>query len=155
MNTETLDLFASTLQDIAASRQLMTDHQGLTKALLVRLSEKGVTLKQCAGPLMMDRPMPLLKSYCTKFGIRFPDFTPANMRTQLKFIRAGDFMELTGDFVAPVAAALGIVVTNRNGADQCGVPIHAWEDAKKKLRDAGFEARRGAAPKKTKVAAHA
>ena len=152
---ETLELFASTLQDIAASRQLMTDHQGLTKALLVRLSEKGVSLQQCAGPLMMDRPVSLLKSYCTKFGIRFSDFTPPNMRTQIRFIRSGDFMELTGEFVAPVAAALELTVTERDGREQCAVPAHAWDAAKAKLRDFGFEARRAAAPKKAKVPAHA
>lgn len=155
MSNETLDLFASTLQDIAASRQLMTDHQGLTKALLARLSEKGVTLKQCSGPLMMDRPTPLLKSYCTKFGIRFPGFTPPNMRTQLKFIRSGDFMELTGEFVQPVAVSLGIVVMERDATTVCAVPVHGWDAAKAALRNAGYEARRGAAPKKQKVAAHA
>lgn len=151
---QTLDLFASTLQEIASGRQLTNDHDGRTKALLIRLSEKGVTLKQCAGPKMMDRPVSLLKSYCTKFGIRFPDFTPPNMRTQLKFIRSGDFMELTGEFVAPVASALELTVTERDGRPQCAVPAHAWDASKTKLRDFGYEARRGAAPKKAKVLVH-
>lgn len=152
---QTPDLFASTLREIADSRHVSSDFQSLTKALLTRLAEKGVTLEQCSGPLMLDRPLATLKSHCTKFGIRFPDFTPPNMRTQLKFIRSGDFMELTGEFVGPVASVLGIVSAKRDGKASCAVPVHAWDDAKVTLRNAGYEARKGATPKRAKAVAHA
>lgn len=148
-------LFASVLQEIAASRLLTIDHDGRTRALLSALARQGVTLKQCSSPSMMDRPMATLKSYCTTFGIKFPDFTPPNMRTQIKFVRSGDFMVLTGEFVRPVASSLDLVVTTRDGVEQVGVPAHTWDAAKTKLRDCGFEARRGPAPKKPKVKANA
>lgn len=158
MTSETFDLFASTLQEIASSRQLTNDHDGRTKALLTRLSEKGATLRQCSEPKMMDRPITLLRSYCTKFGIRFPDFTPPNMCTYLMFAHRGDYLTLSGELAEPVAKALDIVVTTRDGVQSCSVPIHAWDDAKTSLRVAGYVAKKGKKPKLVKsgkVAEHA
>lgn len=151
MNAETLDIFAGAVNEIANGPKV-TGFQDLTANLLRRLSEKGVTLEQCAGRKMLNRKRSTLESHCREYGIRFPDYTPSNMRTQLSFIQRGDFMELTGEAVEPVAKALGIVVTERDGIASCAVPIRAWDEAKASLRVAGYEARKGKAPKKAKVA---
>ena len=153
MSPQTLDLFSSAVNDIANGPRL-NSFQDLTEGLLRRLSEKGLTLEQCADRRMLNRSASTLKGHCTKFGIRFPDFVPTNMRTQLTFIPSGDYLELTGDHVAAVAKALGIVITERAGVSSCALPRHAWEGAKPDLRAAGFEGRIGKAAKKAKAVPH-
>lgn len=153
MNAQPLDLFAGAVNEIANGPKT-TSFQDLTEGLLRRLSEKGLTLDQCTDRRMLNRSASTLKGHCTKYGIRLPDFTPSNMRTQLLFIPRGDFMHLTGEHVEAVAQALEIVATERAGARECSVPVHAWDEAKKDLRLAGFEARKGKVPKKRKAAAN-
>lgn len=154
MNGQALDLFAGAVNEIANGPKV-TNFQGLTESLLRRLSEKGLTLEQCTDRRMLNRPAATLKGHCTRFGIRFPDFTPANMRRHVQFVPSGDYLELTGDEVEAVAAALSLVVTNRDGRSQCAIPIHGWTGAKSKLRTAGYEARKAKAPKKRKAVTHA
>lgn len=151
MNTETLDMFASAVNEFANGPRVGS-FQDLTEGLLRRLSEKGLTLAQCADRRMLNRSMSTLKGHCTKFGIRFPDFTPPNMRTQLQFIWRGDFMELAGPAVVAVASALGITLTERDGVASCAVPVHAWDDTKAALRVAGFEARKAKPSKMSRAA---
>lgn len=146
---ETIDLFADALQDLANGPH-GTDFQALTEGLLRRLSEKGLTLQECAGRKMLNRSLSTLQGHCSKFGIRFPDFIPANMRTHIQFIPSGDFLELTGEFVPAVANVLELTVTDMLGAKTCSVQRHAFAEAKKTLRKAGFEAKKGKAPKKRK-----
>ncbi|MBN9335071.1 hypothetical protein [Devosia sp.] len=151
--SETMDMFKGALQDLAdspLSKRHATGFQILTEGLLRRLSEKGLTLEECAGRKMLNRPVATLKGHCTRFGIRFPDFTPANMRKHIQFMPSGDYLELTGEFVAEVASVLGLVVTKRDGVATCGLQRHAFPDAKNALRSAGFEAKKGKAPKKQK-----
>lgn len=149
--SETMDMFKGALQELAdrpLGKQHATGFQVLTEGLLRRLSEKGLTLEECAGRKMLDRSLSTLQGHCTKFGIRFPDFIPANMRTHVQFVPSGDLLNLTGEHTTAVAAALGVVVLD---GPMCTVPVHGWDDAKKSLRKAGFEAKKAKAPKKRKV----
>lgn len=59
MTAQTLDLFADALKDTANGPRV-SDFHGLTKGLLQRLSEKGLTLEQCAGPKMLNRSVETL-----------------------------------------------------------------------------------------------
>lgn len=147
---DTLDLFASAVQEIADGPR-STSFQDLTAGLLRRLSEKGLTLEQCSDRRMLNRARSTLESHCREFSIRFPDYIPANMRTHIQFIPSGDFLVLTGPEVGPVAKALRIVVTTRGKVDSCSVPLHGWDEAKAALRASGYEAKKGKAPKKAKV----
>ena len=153
MTHQTLDMFGAALREMADGPKL-TSYQELTEGLLRRLSEKGLTLDQCAGRKMLNRARSTLERHCTEYGIRFPDFIPANMRTHVQFIPAEGGLELTGEFAEAVAAALSLEVSNVRGAATCVVQQRAFAEAKKKLRKAGFEARKGKAPKKRKVQAN-
>lgn len=121
---ETLDLFRDTLSELANGPRV-TDYQNLTESLMRRMAEKGATLEQLAGHKFLNRSRRTLEGHCSKFGIRFPDFIPANMRTYLQFIPSGDYLELAGDSVAQVATALQIAVMERDGsfAPCLGTPL--------------------------------
>lgn len=153
MNADTLDIFKGTLNEIASGPRV-SSFQGLTKDLLRRLSEKGLTLEQCADRKMLNRSVSTLQAHCRAFGIRFPDYTPSNMRKHVQFVQSGDFLNLTGTEVEAVAKVLGIVVTNRDGVDECGIPAHGFDDAKEALRRAGYVAKIKKA-RKAKVKANA
>lgn len=148
---DTIDLFADALKDMANGPRV-SDFQGLTEGLLRRLSEKGLTLAQCADRKMLDRSLRTLEGHCVTYGIRFPDFTPANMRTHIQFIPSGDFLNLTGEHVGAVAKALGVVVMD---GPMCSVPVHGWDEAKVELRRAGFEATKAKPAKKRRGKPHA
>ena len=154
MNAQSLDMFAGAVREVADGPRV-SDFQGLTKALLKRLSEKGLTLEECAGPKMLNRSVETLQRHCVNFGIAFPDYTPANMRKHVQFVQRGDFMELTGEHVGEVAKALEIAVTERDGAAMCAIPAHGFERAKADLRKAGFQAKKAKPAKKRKAAADA
>jgi hypothetical protein len=155
MNTETFDMFAGVINEMANGPRVSSFH-GLTKDLLRRLSEKGLTLEQCASRKMLNRSVGTLQSRCREFGIRFPDYTPANMRKHIKFVPSGDFLELDGPEVEPVAGVLGIVITKARGSGEprCGIPSWSFDDAKEKLKAAGYVAKKAKPAKKPKVAAH-
>lgn len=137
---ETLSLFSTALNEIAEGPRV-TSHVALTEALMRRMAEKGATLDDLTDRKMMKRSRATLERYAKRFQIAFPDFTPSNMRKFVSFRRRGDFYELVGPQVQPVANALGIVVMERDGQDLCCVPAHGYAEAKKSLRSAGFEAR--------------
>ncbi|KKC39535.1 hypothetical protein WH87_04915 [Devosia epidermidihirudinis] len=153
MNPQTLDMFAGVVNDIANGPRVGS-FQGLTADLLRRLSEKGLTLEQCADRRMLARSRSTLEGRCREFGIRFPDYTPSNMRKHVQFIPTGDYLELTGPEVDAVAGILGIVTMTRDCVPFCSIPAHGFDDAKVALRAAGYEAKKGMAPKKPKAAAN-
>lgn len=151
---ETLDLFAGVVREIANGPKV-TSFQDLTESLLRRLSEKGLTLEQCADRRMLDRSVSTLESHCRTYGIRFPDYTPPNMRTHVRFVQRGDFLELTGASAREVAGVLQISVTERDGQDMCAIPVHGYDDAKTTLKAGWYEVTKTKAPKKAKALAHA
>lgn len=153
MSTQTLDLFNTALREIANGPKT-TGFQQLTESLMRRMAEKGATLEQLTDRKMLNRSRSTLEAHAVTFGIRFPDFTPANMRSHIEFIPTENGLELTGEFVEPVAAALGLEVSNLRGAATCVVQQPEFAGAKKTLRKAGFEAKKGKAPKKRKVQAN-
>lgn len=152
--TETLDMFASAVNEIANGPRV-TSFQDLTESLLRRLSEKGLTLEQCADRRMLNRSLSTLESHCREFGIRFPDYTPSNMRKHIKFVPHGDFLHLTGEEVPAVAKALDVVVMKRGKEEFCSIPAYSFDDAKEALKLAGYVAKKAKAPKKRRVPAHA
>lgn len=154
MMTETLDLFAGVVREIANGPKV-TSFQDLTESLLRRLAEKGLTLEQCADRRMLNRSLSTLESHCRTYGIRFPDYTPPNMRTHVRFVQRGDYLEMTGSEVDPVAALLEVVVTKRDGIPSCAVPVHGYDDAKAKLKAAWYEVTKTKAPKKKREPEHA
>jgi hypothetical protein len=154
MSVQSMDLFADALRDIAAGPH-GTDFQQLTEGLMRRMAEKGATLDQLTDHKMLNRSRRTLEGHCVKFGIRFPDFVPANMRFHIEFTHRGDFLELTGPHVPAVSKALDVVTLERDGLPMCAVPVHGWDDAKSKLRAAGFEAKKAKAPKVKKGKANA
>jgi hypothetical protein len=151
MSAQTMDLFADALRDIASGPH-GTDFQKLTEGLMRRMAEKGATLDQLCDRKMLNRSRATLEGHAKKFGIRFPDFIPPNMRVFLQFVPSGDYLELTGAHVEPVAKALELAVTERDGIQSCAVPVHAFLEAKKTLRKAGFEAKKAKPAKKRKAA---
>lgn len=153
MSTQTLDMFAGVVKEIAAGPRV-SSFQNLTADLLRRLSEKGLTLEQCADRRLLNRSISTLEGHCREYGIRFPDYTPSNMRRHVLFIPRGDFLELTGSEVEAVARVLEIVTTERDGVASCAIPAHAFDDAKVALKAAGYVAKKGKAPKKRKATAH-
>jgi hypothetical protein len=153
MSAQTLDMFAGVVKEIAAGPRV-SSFQNLTADLLRRLSEKGLTLEQCADRRLLNRSISTLEGHCREYGIRFSDYTPSNMRKHLMFVPSGDFLELNGSEVEAVAGVLGIVVTKTGdtGEPRCGIPAWSFDDAKEKLKAAGYVAKKGKAPKKRKVA---
>jgi hypothetical protein len=154
MQTETYDMFKSAVQEIAAGPRVNSFH-GLTKSLLERLAEKGLTLEQCADRRMLNRSLSTLQAHCRDYGIRFPDYTPSNMRKHIKFVPSGDYLVLTGEEVAAVARALEIVVTTRAKVESCSIPVHGFDNAKETLKRAGYVAKVAKLPKKAKAVANA
>ncbi len=150
MNTETYDMFAGVINEMA-NGPLVTSFQGLTESLLRRLSEKGLTLEQCADRKMLNRSVGTLEAHCREYGIRFPDYTPSNMRKHIMFVPSGDYLELTGPEVDAVAAVLDVVTTTRNCVPSCAIPAHAFDDAKDALRAAGYVAKKAKPAKKPKA----
>jgi hypothetical protein len=147
-STQTMDLFAGVINDIANGPKV----QDLTEMLLRRLSEKGLTLEQCADRRMLDRAISTLESHCRTYGIAFPDYTPPNMRKHIRFVQSGDYLELTGAEVTRVSKLLDIAVTTRDGKRSCAIPVHGYEDAKAKLKAAWYEVTKTKAPKKKREA---
>lgn len=137
MSTETLDLFTTAVKEVAAGPRV-SDFQGLTKALLQRLAEKGVTLEECCDRRMLNRSLSTLQARCREFGIRFPDYTPSNMRKHVRFVPHGDELVLSGEDAGAVAAALG---ANIDGTDQCRIPAASFDGAREKLKAFGYVAK--------------
>gem|GEM_PF-4668342 len=116
-----------------------------------RLAEKGLTLAQISDRRMLNRSIGTLEAHCRAFGIRFPDYTPRNMRKHVMFVPTGDYLELTGPEVDAVAAILEIVPTTRKCILSCAIPAHGFDDAKAALRLAGYVAKKGKKPKLSKA----
>lgn len=132
------DLFGEALGEIA-NGPLVGGAGGLTRALLTRLAEKGMTLEQCAGPRIMARSVRTLQSHARKYQIAMPDYVPMSMRPRLVFMQRGDFFELIGEHVEAAARVLGVVVqTSRAHGPTFGIPAHSIDDAREKLRAAWF-----------------
>jgi hypothetical protein len=104
------DLFGATIKEMAAGPHI-GGHAALTKALMERLSEKGLPLEHLTDPKMMKRSRRTLEAHAREYGIAFPDYVPMALRKQLAFVQRGDFFELVGDEVDKVAEILGMVVT--------------------------------------------
>lgn len=141
MAAQTMDLFADALRDIA-NGPAGTDFQQLTEGLMRRMAEKGVTLDQLCDRRMLNRSRATLEGHCAKFGIRFPDFVPSTMCVYVEFARRGDFFELSGEHAPTLAAALELVVTERDGLPNIGIPVHSFDSLKPAMRKAGFKAKR-------------
>lgn len=148
--TQAQTLFGDALRDVAAGPH-GSSFQSLTKNLMRRLSEKGLTLEQCADRKMLNRSRSTLESHCREYGIRFPDYTPSNMRKHVMFVPRGDYLELTGPEVDAVAAALEIATTTRDCVPSCAISAHSFDGAKAALKLAGYEAKKGKKPKLHKV----
>lgn len=138
---ETLDMFAGALREIADGPH-STGFQDLTEGLLRRLAEKGATLEQLCDRRMLNRSRATLEGHCSRLGIRFPDFVPSRMCIYVEFDRRGDFLELRGEHVEAIARALGLVVTERDGEPEIGIPAHSFDSLKPAMRKAGFKAKR-------------
>ena len=76
---ETIDMFKDAVDDIANGPRV-TSYQELTEGLMRRMAEKGATLEQLTGRKFLNRSRRTLEAHCRKFGIAFPDYTPASMR---------------------------------------------------------------------------
>lgn len=153
MSAETLDIFAGAINDIANGPRVSSFH-GLTETLMRRLAEKGLTLAQLADRKMLNRSVSTLQGHCREYGIRFPDYVPTNMCSNIKFFQTGDYLELVGKEVRAVAAILDISVTERDGVDVCSIPARSWDECKINLRVGGFIAKKGKASKARKVNAN-
>lgn len=129
---QTADLFKDALTEIADGPRI-GGHGNLTKALMERLAEKGMTLAQCADPRMMKRSLATLQKHAREYGLQFPDYVPLSMRPKLVFMRSGDFYELRGEHVAAVASTLEIPVRGKGDAAMVAVPAHGFDDAREAL----------------------
>lgn len=154
MTQTTADLFGSALSDIASGPHVSTQG-GLTKALMGRLNENGLTIEQLSGPKIMKRSPATLKRHAREFGLVFADYIPRDLRPKripaakrkMKadplayyaklaaanpertiLLRLGDFYEALGEPAEALAADLGLVVTKRGATPSCGLPAHALSD---------------------------
>lgn len=130
---ETMDLFTGTLNDLANGPHLR-GRETLTRALMTRLAEKGLTLDECAGRLMMDRKRATLEAHARKYGLAFPDYVPMTLRKVLAFHQRGDFYELRGEHVEAVAKLLDIAVTGKGDSRQCAFPVHSADECRQVLQ---------------------
>lgn len=131
---ETLELFSEVV-NAAANGPHMGSYGQITKALMERFAEKGLTLMQLSDRRMMNRSIATLEAHARKFGLSFPDYVPNALRRKVEFVLMGDFYELFGPDAIDVAAKLGIVVTRRRGSDvpMCGIPAHSFGDVERQL----------------------
>ncbi|MDB6035984.1 MAG: hypothetical protein JWM16_6322 [Verrucomicrobiales bacterium] len=138
MTETTADLFGSVLTDIANGPKI-TGHADLTGALLRRLSEKGLTLDQCADRRVMARSRRTLEARARAAGVAFADYVPMALRKEAKLIQSGDFFMLEGDLVDEVANLCDVVVTTtRQGVRTIGFPIHTIEETRDQLKAAWY-----------------
>jgi hypothetical protein len=72
-------LLGEVLTDIASGPSV-SGHVELTKALMTRFAEKGLTLAQIADRRMMNRSQATLERYARQFGLQFPDYIPQALR---------------------------------------------------------------------------
>lgn len=137
--SDTLDLFADSLREIAAGPHVGS-FDAVTEALMRRLSEKGLTLEHLASRQMMNRSVRTLEAHAREYGLAFPDYVPAALRKRVVLQQFGDFYEVIGDDAHAVAKTLGIVVSKRkrDGEPMCGVPAHALTDCVEKLKAAFY-----------------
>lgn len=101
------DLFGETLSEIADG-PMIGSKAALTKAIMTRLSEKGVGITGCSSPKIMNRSVRTLQAYAREHQIAMPDYVPMSMRPELTFIQRGGFFNLIGDHVEAAAKALGV-----------------------------------------------
>lgn len=59
-------------------------HRGRMQYLLATYSERGLTLAQISDRKILNRKLSVLKRYCRKFQIAFPDYTPRSMKGDKK-----------------------------------------------------------------------
>ncbi len=156
--TETLDMFAGVVREIANGPKV-TSFQDLTESLLRRLSEKGLTLEQCADRRMSNRSVSTLQKHCREYSIRFPDYVPSNMRKHVSFVfqadPQGDCYHYTGPEADVIASLLGVTSRKQDGGRACFFSAHFFDVAKEQLKAAGYVAKIAKPAKKAKVAAHA
>lgn len=128
------NLFGSALSEVADGPH-MGSYRQITKALMERFAEKGMTLAQLSDWRMMDRSIRVLEAHAREYGIAFPDYVPMALRRKVEFTLMGDFYEVFGDGAEAVAAKLGIVATRRRGSNEpmCGVPVHSFGDIEGRL----------------------
>ncbi len=58
----------------------LTNHTERMKHALEVYASRGLTLETISGPKILGRKVSVLKWYCRKYLIAFPDFTPMVMR---------------------------------------------------------------------------
>lgn len=134
---DTLDLFSGALNEIANGPHV-GGFDAITKALMQRLAEKGLTLEHLASRQMMNRSLRTLESHAREYGIAFPDYVPMALRKTVAFVQRGDFFELRGEHVSDVAKLLEIAVLSKQDDPSCAVPVHAIEDAREDLQAAWY-----------------
>lgn len=157
------DLFGGVLTDIANGPHTR-GHGGVTEALVRRLHEKGLGLKEMGGPKIMARSESTMRKHAREFGLAFDDYVPRALRPkriraskrQLKrdflayydalreanpeyliLLRMGDFYEAFGAPAKTVAGALALVVTARGKTPMCGIPVHSADGHLKRLAHLG------------------
>jgi hypothetical protein len=134
---ETLELFGTTLNDIANGPHL-GGLDGVTEALMRRLSEKGLPLEQLCDRRMMDRSRRTLEARAREFGIAFPDYVPLKLRKQLTFVQRGDFFELHSEHVPAVAGLLTVVARGTREEPMLALPAHSIDEAREQLQAAWY-----------------
>lgn len=125
---EAPDLFAGTISELA-NGPMVGDYTQLTEALMRRLSEKGLSIEQLAGPKMMNRAVSTLQARAREFGIAFPDYVPTKLIRRVEFVKRGDFYETAGEYTEDMAKALNMVLTRRKTGHWLGIPAHGFDDA--------------------------
>jgi len=55
---------------------ISSSYADVTRELLIRAQQKGMTLEQCASPLYMHRRVKTLRKWARRFDMVFPDYTP-------------------------------------------------------------------------------
>lgn len=137
------DLFGETLSEIADG-PMIGSKAALTKAIMLRLSEKGVGISGCSSPKIMNRSVRTLQAYAREHQIAMPDYVPMSMRPMLVFMQRGDFFELIGEDVGIEAAAkvLNVAVqTDKTHGPTFNIPVHGMDAARKALKAAWFRVR--------------
>ncbi len=163
MTDATPDLFGTTLTELANGPHI-GERADLTRVLMTRLAENGLTIDQLADPRVMKRSRGTLEKHAREFGLVFADYVPRALKPRrikaakrrmkadaiayyrelvaanpgyLILMRMGDFYEAFDLGAKALAEGLGLTLAKRGSVAMCGLPVHAAEDYLLKLAKLG------------------
>jgi hypothetical protein len=131
MHEQQMQMFADAQE---ASRSIASGpwrgKRGVAEQLMRQMAERGYTIKQLSGPLMIGRSVETLKAIVRGAKISFSDYVPFDIRPVVEFEKTGDFYVYSGGHAQAIADTLNLV--NQKG--EVGIAAHAAGECKQALR---------------------